>query len=223
MLDVNDRALRNLVIGLGTTEDGVPRQSGFDITAASEVMTVLALSTSLADMRSRLAGSWSARRPMDSRWPRRTCHAAGAMMVIMREAIKPNLLQTLAGTPVLVHAGPCGNIAHGNSSVIADLIGIHSGDYLVTEAGFGADMGAERFFNPRCARISPRAARESPNLPPWSPRPPWMLPVRETRASVGTGFIYPVCSDIRAMSGLSASPAATRIDIESRGEIVGLS
>ncbi len=150
VLDVNDRALRNLVVGLGAKPDGVPRQSGFDITAASEVMAVLALSTSLQDMRHRLGrvvvGYDRHGEPITAE----QLKAAGAMTVIMREAIKPNLLQTMENTPVLVHAGPFGNIAHGNSSVVADLIGIHSGDFLVTEAGFGADMGAERFFNIKC-------------------------------------------------------------------------
>jgi formate--tetrahydrofolate ligase len=145
VLDVNDRVLRNIVVGLGTRQDGVPRQSGFDITAASEVMAILALATSLQDMRARLGrivvGFTSEGQPVTAEELR----GAGAMTVIMRDAIQPNLLQTLENTPVLVHAGPFGNIAHGNSSVIADLIGIHTGDYLITEAGFGADMGAERF------------------------------------------------------------------------------
>jgi formate--tetrahydrofolate ligase len=160
VLDVNDRALRNLVIGLGTAEDGVPRQSGFDITAASEVMAVLALSRSLRDMRERLGriviGYTRGGKPVTAEELR----AAGAMTVMMRDAIKPNLLQTLENTPVLVHAGPFGNIAHGNSSVIADLIGIHTGDFLITEAGFGADMGAERFFNIKCrtSGLAPDAA-----------------------------------------------------------------
>ncbi len=160
VLDVNDRALRNLVIGLGTAEDGVPRQSGFDITAASEVMAVLALSRSLRDMRDRLGriviGYTNGGTPVTAEELR----AAGAMTVMMRDAIKPNLLQTLENTPVLVHAGPFGNIAHGNSSVIADLIGIHTGDFLITEAGFGADMGAERFFNIKCrtSGLAPDAA-----------------------------------------------------------------
>jgi formate--tetrahydrofolate ligase len=153
VLDVNDRALRNIVIGLGSKADGVPRQTGFDITAASEVMAVLALSVSLRDMRTRLGnivvGYSQAGEPVTAEHLK----AAGAMTVIMRDALRPNLLQTLENTPVLVHAGPFGNIAHGNSSVVADLIGIHSGDFLITEAGFGADMGAERFFNIKC-RIS---------------------------------------------------------------------
>jgi formate--tetrahydrofolate ligase len=398
VLDVNDRMLRNIVIGLGTRADGTPRQSGFDITAASEVMAVLALSSSLADMRSRLGRIVVGQNRDGQPVTADDLKAAGAMTVIMREAIKPNLLQTLEGTPVLVHAGPFGNIAHGNSSVIADLIGIHCGDYLVTEAGFGADMGAERFFNIKCRvsglrpdaavlvatvralkahsgrhkvgvgrplpdamlaenpddvhagaanlrkqidnvrihGVSPvvainafptdhpsehaaireiadsmgvrsalcthfaeggkgaaelatavaEAAQEPsrfaflyPNdatlrekiltvalrvygaqgveydfkasrqlesyernnfgkLPvciakthlsisadPTLKGAPtgWVLPVREARASVGAGFIYPICGEMRTMPALGANPAATRIDIDSRGEIVGLS
>jgi len=150
VLDVNDRALRNIVTGLGTANDGVTRGTGFDITAASEVMAILALATSYADLRARLArivvGYTKARTPVTAA----AIGGAGAMAAILRDALKPNLMQTLENTPVLVHAGPFGNIAHGNSSVMADLIGIHSGDYLITEAGFGADMGAERFFNIKC-------------------------------------------------------------------------
>jgi formate--tetrahydrofolate ligase len=150
VLDVNDRALRNIVIGLGPKADGVTRQTGFDITAASEVMATLALCTSLPDLRHRLGriviGYTRDGTPVTAE----QLQGAGAMAVILREAIKPNLLQTLENTPVLVHAGPFGNIATGNSSVVADLIGIRCGDFLVTEAGFGADMGAERFFNIKC-------------------------------------------------------------------------
>jgi formate--tetrahydrofolate ligase len=153
VLDVNDRALRNVVVGLGGPQDGVPRQTGFDITAASEVMAILALADSRADLRARLArivvGYTRDGEPVTAEQLR----GAGAMAAILSEAVKPNLLQTLEHTPVLVHAGPFGNIAHGNSSVVADLIGIHCGEFLVTEAGFGADMGAERFFNIKC-RVS---------------------------------------------------------------------
>jgi formate--tetrahydrofolate ligase len=150
VLDVNDRSLRHIVSGLGTKQDGTPRETGFDITAASEVMAVLALATSLRDLRQRMGrivvGYTAAGEPVTAE----QLKAAGAMTVIMRDAIKPNLLQTLENTPVLVHAGPFGNIAHGNSSVVADLIGMRAGEFLVTEAGFGADMGAERFFNIKC-------------------------------------------------------------------------
>ncbi|MGC9962052.1 MAG: formate--tetrahydrofolate ligase [Acidimicrobiales bacterium] len=160
VLDVCDRELRNGVLGLGTRLDGIPRQTGFDITAASEVMAILALSVSLQDMRARLGrivvGYTKDGEPVTAEQLR----VAGAMAVIMREAIKPNLLQTLENTPVLVHAGPFGNIAHGNSSIVADLIGRHCGDYLLTEGGFGADMGAERFFNIKCrtSGLAPDAA-----------------------------------------------------------------
>jgi formate--tetrahydrofolate ligase len=398
VLDVNDRALRNIVIGLGGRGDGVPRQTGFDITAASEVMATLALAGSLADLRARLGriviGYTSEGTPVTAE----QLAAAGSMAVMLRDAVKPNLLQTLENTPVLVHAGPFGNIATGNSSVIADLIGIHAGDYLVTEAGFGADMGAERFFNIKCrtsglvpdaavivatvralkahsgkykitagrplpedllaenpddvaagaanlrkqianialhgvpavvavnafptdhpsehqvirdiaaeegarsavcthfadggrgatelaeavaeaaagpsqfrllypdtaslrdkietvatqvygaggVQYSPLAAKQLDtyeragfgNLPvciakthlsissdPALKGAPtgWTLPVREVRASAGAGFIYPICGDMRTMPGLNATPAATRIDLDPDGLIIGLS
>ena len=398
VIDVNDRALRNIVIGLGAAGDGVPRQAGFDITAASEVMAVLALSKSLKDLSERLGrivvGYTKQGEPVTAEQLR----AAGAAAVIMREALKPNLLQTLENTPVFVHAGPFGNIAHGNSSVVADLIGIHTGDFLVTEAGFGADMGAERFFNikcrvsglkpdaavvvatvralkshsgkyrvvagppaargdaqgeprgrrhrrgepaqaagehprarrragrrdqrdavrlrlrarrdrrarrvdgrsgPRSAPTSPTAAAARPRSPRRSPRSRasrttstsstrprrrcrekieavatkvygadgvdytplasrqldgyerngfgslpvciaktqyslshdaslkgaptgFRLPVREVRASVGAGFIYPICGDMRTMPGLAGKPAAISIDLDDDGNIVGL-
>ncbi|HUZ38484.1 MAG TPA: formate--tetrahydrofolate ligase [Streptosporangiaceae bacterium] len=398
VLDVNDRALRNIVIGLGGRGDGVPRQTGFDITAASEVMATLALAGSLADLRARLGriviGYTRDGTPVTAE----ELAAAGSMAVMLHDAVKPNLLQTLENTPVLVHAGPFGNIATGNSSVIADLIGIHAGDYLVTEAGFGADMGAERFFNIKCrtsglvpdaavivatvralkahsgkykitagrplpedllaenpgdvaagaanlrkqianialhgvpavvainafptdhpsehqvirdiaaeegaraavcthftdggrgatelaeavaeaaagpsqfrllypdsaslrdkietvatqvygadgVEYSPQAAAQLAtyeragfgNLPvciakthlsissnPALKGAPtgWTLPVREVRASAGAGFIYPICGDMRTMPGLNATPAATRIDLDPDGLIIGLS
>ncbi len=397
VMDVNDRALRNIVAGLGAWTDGVPRQTGFDITAASEAMAILALSTSLQDMRSRFGriviGSDANGNPVTAE----DLKAAGVMTVIMKEAIKPNLMQTLENTPALVHAGPFGNIATGNSSIVADLIGIRGGDFLLTEAGFGADMGAERFFNIKCrySELKPDAAvlvvtvralkahsgryevkagrplpeemlKENPgdvyagaaNLrkqienvrlhgvspvvainafptdyeseynairevaegmgariavcnhfseggagavelaeavaeaseeptkfePLYSDETPlrekietvaekvygasgveyapeasrrldsyekngfgnlpvciakthlsissdpslkgaptgWVLPVREVRASVGAGFIYPICGEMRTMPGLSASPAAENIDIDENGETVGL-
>ncbi|GAA1798675.1 formate--tetrahydrofolate ligase [Planosporangium flavigriseum] len=398
VLDVNDRALRNIVVGLGGGMDGVPRQTGFDITAASEVMAVLALTTSLEDMRERLGRIVVGYNKDGEPVTAEQLETAGSMAVLLREAIKPNLLQTLENTPVLVHAGPFGNIATGNSSVVADLIGIRSGDFLITEAGFGADMGAERFFNIKCrtSGLSPDAAvvvatvralkahsgkyrivagkplppellRENPadvaagaanlrkqienirlhgvspvvaiNAFPddfasehdairqiaeemgaraavctnfaqggkgaaelaeavaeaavepskfqvlypdgaslkqkietvarkvygadgvhYSPQSQrqletyeragfgtlpvciakthlsissdptlkgaptgWTLPVREVRASVGAGFVYPICGDMRTMPGLGSAPAATRIDLDEHGDIVGLS
>ena len=160
VVDVNDRALRNVTLGLGGRLDGVPRESGFDITAASEVMAALALCTSLQDLRARMGrvvvGYTREGTPVTAE----DIGAAGAMTVILTEAIKPNLMQTLENTPALVHTGPFGNIATGNSSIVADQIGIHTGDILLTEAGFGADMGAERFFNIKCRNsgIAPDAA-----------------------------------------------------------------
>jgi formate--tetrahydrofolate ligase len=158
VLDVNDRALRNIVIGLGGRGDGVPRETGFDITAASEVMSTLALTTSLRDLRERLGrivvGYTKDGEPVTAE----ELHTAGAMTVLLREAIKPNLVQTIENTPALVHCGPFGNIATGNSSVLADLIALRCGDFVVTEAGFGADMGAERFFNIKC-----RTSGEAPD------------------------------------------------------------
>ncbi len=158
VLDVNDRALRNIVIGLGGRGDGVPRETGFDITAASEVMAALALTTSLRDLRERLGrivvGYTGDGEPVTAE----QLDCAGAMTVLLREAIKPNLLQTVENTPAIVHCGPFGNIATGNSSVLADLIALRCGDFVVTEAGFGADMGAERFFNIKC-----RASGEAPD------------------------------------------------------------
>jgi formate--tetrahydrofolate ligase len=397
VMDVNDRSLRHIITGLGPRVDGVPREAGFDITAASEVMAVLALSNSLKDLRERLGriviGSSTQGEPITAE----DLKAAGAMAVILKEAIKPNLMQTLENTPILVHAGPFGNIAHGNSSIVADRIGIRGGEYLITEAGFGADMGAERFFNIKCRNsgLTPDAAvlvatvralkvhsgrhkvkagqplpdelvRENPddvyagadnlrkqieniklhgvspvvainafptdhpsehqaireiaeemgvrvavsnhfteggagavelaeavaeaaeepssfqflypdeaplrekieavatkvygakgveydiqagaqidsyekngfgNLPvciakthlsissnPTLMGAPkeWTLPVREVRASVGAGFIYPICGEMRTMPGLSAHPAAQGIDIDEHGEVVGL-
>jgi formate--tetrahydrofolate ligase len=398
VLDVNDRSLRNIITGLGSRADGVPREAGFDITAASEVMAILALATSLRDLRERLGriviGSTTDGKPVTAE----ALEAAGAMAVILKEAIKPNLMQTLESTPVLVHAGPFGNIATGNSSIVADRIGIKGGDYLITEAGFGADMGAERFFNIKCRYsglkadaavlvatvralkahsgrfkivagrpLPPELLEENPDdvfagadnlrkqienvrLHGVSPvvainafptdhasehaaireiaggmgarvavcnhfaeggagaveladavaeateeptefrflypeeaslrekietiatkvygadgvaydmkasqqldsyekngfgRLPvcmakthlsissdptlvgapkgWTLPVREVRASVGAGFIYPLCGEMRTMPGLSLTPAATRVDIDENGEVVGLS
>ncbi len=398
VVDINDRALRNIVIGLGSRFDGVPRETGFDISAASEVMAALALATSLQDLRARMGRIVVGYEKSGAPVTAEDLEVAGAMTVILREAIKPNLLQTLEGTPALVHCGPFGNIATGNSSIIADQIGIHTGDFLLTEAGFGADMGAERFFNIKCrySGLAPDAAvlvatvrglkahsgnhkiiagkplpegllernpdevleggenlrkqlenmkihgvspvvainvfpedhsddikaikeiakeygarvavathfseggagavelaeavqdaADEPsdfqllypddlplrekirvvaqkvygasdvnfsvksekqltsyeengfgNLPvciakthlslssdPSLKGAPtgWTLPVREVRASVGAGFVYPICGDMRTMPGLGANPAAAKIDIDENGEIVGLS
>ena len=151
VMDTNDRALRNIVIGLGGKLDGgVPRETGFDISVASEVMAILALTTSIQDMRKRLGriviGSTYDRKPITAD----EIGAAGAMTVLMKDAIRPTLMQTLENTPAIVHAGPFANIAHGNSSILADMYGVKCADYLLTESGFGADIGAEKFFNVKC-------------------------------------------------------------------------
>jgi formate--tetrahydrofolate ligase len=151
VVDMNDRALRHIVVGLGgKLEGGEPRETGFDISVASEVMAILALTTSLQDMRKRFGriviGMTKDRTPVTAEM----IGAAGAMTVLMMDAIRPTLMQTLENTPALIHAGPFANIAHGNSSILADMIGIKGGDYLMTEAGFGADIGAEKFFNVKC-------------------------------------------------------------------------
>lgn len=160
VLDVNDRSLRTVVVGLGERVDGVPRQTGFDITAASEVGVALALSRSLADLRARLGRIVVGYNRDGGPVTAEDLKAAGAMTVMLRDAVEPNLLQTLEGTPALIHCGPFGNIATGNSSVVADLVAIQGCDYLVTEAGFGSDMGAERFVDIKCriSGLSPAAA-----------------------------------------------------------------
>ncbi|MDO5629066.1 MAG: formate--tetrahydrofolate ligase [Mobilicoccus sp.] len=160
VLDINDRALRNIIEGCGGLTDGVTRQTGFDITAASEVMVIMALATSLADLRERLGrivvGFTKDKTPVTAE----QIGAAGAMAVLLKDALMPNLMQTLEHTPAFIHTGPFGNIATGNSSIIADRVGIKAGDILITEAGFAADMGAERFFNVKCraAGLQPNAA-----------------------------------------------------------------
>ena len=150
VVDVSDRALRNIIIGLGGKADGVPRESGFDITVASEVMAILALTTGLKDMRQKMARIIVAYTYDGKAVTAEDLKCAGAMTVLMKDAIKPTLMQSLENTPVFVHAGPFANIAHGNSSILADQIGLKLVDYLVTESGFGADCGAEKFFNIKC-------------------------------------------------------------------------
>jgi formyltetrahydrofolate synthetase len=152
-LDMNDRALRKITLGQGGRANGYPRESGFDITAASEVMAILAVSRDLHDLRARLgaitvAHSYSGGRPVTAE----DLGAAGAMTVLLKEALQPNLIQTLEGQACLMHAGPFANIAHGNSSLVADLIGLKLGDYVVTESGFGSDMGMEKLFNIVCRK-----------------------------------------------------------------------
>lgn len=156
VMDVNDRALRNVIVGLGPNEDGRPRQTGFDITVASEIMAILALvngtdyRSALKDLRERcgrvVIGSSKSKKPITLE----DLGVAGAVTVLMKDALHPNLMQTLEGQPAFVHAGPFANIAHGNSSILADQVAMRLGDYVITESGFGADIGMEKFFNIKC-------------------------------------------------------------------------
>ncbi len=161
VVDVSDAALRNIILGLGSVNDGYPRESGYDITVASEIMAALALCSSLEDLRERMgriiigtskSGGLSSKRDVEP-ITAEDLNVAGAMAVLLKEAIMPNLMQTLAGSPAFVHCGPFANIAQGNSSILADRIALKLADYVVTESGFGADCGMEKFFNIKC-RVS---------------------------------------------------------------------
>ena len=159
VFDMNDRALRDIVIGLGGTGSGIPRETGFDITAASEIMAILCLSDDLADLKRRLGnifvGFTFDREPIYAR----DLKGHGAMAALLKEAIKPNLVQTIEKTPAIIHGGPFANIAQGTNTVIATRMGLSLSDYVVTEAGFGFDLGAEKFFDIKCvsAGLSPKA------------------------------------------------------------------
>ncbi|MGI5979548.1 MAG: formate--tetrahydrofolate ligase [Oscillospiraceae bacterium] len=159
-VDMNDRQLRNIVSGLGGEKNGCPREDGFEITVASEVMAVLCLSTSITDMKQRLARMIVAYTFDDRPVTAGDLRAAGAMAALLKDALKPNLVQTLEHTPALVHGGPFANIAHGCNSVLATKMALKLGDYVVTEAGFGADLGAEKFLDIKCraASLTPSAA-----------------------------------------------------------------
>ncbi|MBK7870474.1 MAG: formate--tetrahydrofolate ligase [Saprospiraceae bacterium] len=159
VMDMNDRALRNVIVGLGGTSGGVPRETGFDITAASEVMAILCLSENLEDLKRRLGNifvgfTWD-KQPIFAR----DLKANGAMAALLKDAIRPNLVQTIEGNPAIIHGGPFANIAQGTNTIIATRMGLSLSDYVVTEAGFGFDLGAEKFMNIKCrtAGLSPNA------------------------------------------------------------------
>jgi formate--tetrahydrofolate ligase len=162
VMDMNDRALRDIVIGLGGTGNGIPRQDGFNITAASEVMAIICLATGYEDLKTRLGNIFvgNSRNPDKKYVYARDLKAEGAMALLLKDAIKPNLVQTLEGNPAIIHGGPFANIAQGVNSVLATKMGLSLGDYVVTEAGFGADLGAEKFFDIKCraAGLEPSAA-----------------------------------------------------------------
>ena len=159
VFDMNDRSMRRIVVGLGGTSNGIPRETGFDITAASEIMAILCLCDDLVDLKHRLGnifvGFTLDRKPVYAR----DLKANGAMAALLKEAIKPNLVQTIEGTPAIIHGGPFANIAQGTNSVIATRLGMSLSDYVVTEAGFGSDLGAEKFFDIKCASsgLAPKA------------------------------------------------------------------
>lgn len=159
VMDMNDRALRKVIVGLGGTGSGVPRETGFDITAASEVMATLCLANDLSDLKRKLGnifiGFTYDKKPVYAR----DLHAEGAMTALLKHAIKPNLVQTIENTPAIIHGGPFANIAQGTNSVIATKMGMTLSDYVVTEAGFGFDLGAEKFFDIKCgySGLSPKA------------------------------------------------------------------
>ncbi len=150
VMDMNDRALRNITIGLGGATNGMPRQDGFNITPASEVMAILCMSNDMADLKKRLGnifvGFTMDRKPIYAR----DLNAEAAMTILLKDAIKPNLVQTLEGNPAIIHGGPFANIAQGTNTIIATKVGLSTSDYVVTEAGFGSDLGAEKFLNIKC-------------------------------------------------------------------------
>ncbi len=159
-IDMNDRALRNIVLGLGSAKDGIPRQDSFILTVATEVMAILCLSESLTDLKDRLGRMIVAFSNSNKPITVRDLNVQGAMALLLKDAIKPNLVQTTENTPALMHGGPFANIAHGCNSVIATKLGLKTADYVITEAGFGADLGAEKFFDIKCrkANLKPSAA-----------------------------------------------------------------
>jgi formate--tetrahydrofolate ligase len=159
VMDMNDRALRKIIVGLGGTTMGVPRETGFDITAASEIMAILCLSENLEDLKTRMGNIFVGYTFDKQPFYARDLKAHGAMATLMKDAIKPNLVQTLEGNPAIIHGGPFANIAQGTNSVIATKMGMSLSDYVVTEAGFGFDLGAEKFLDIKCraAGLSPKA------------------------------------------------------------------
>ena len=204
---MNDRSLRQIVSSLGGVANGFPREDGFDITVASEVMAVFCLATGLEDLEQRLgkmiAGYTRDRKPVLAA----DLQAAGAMTVLLKDALAPNLVQTLEGNPAFVHGGPFANIAHGCNSAMATRTALKLGDYVVTEAGFGADLGAEKFFDIKCRKAGPSQTQPS-SLPPCarsrctavSPRTP-----SARRISPRSSAASPISSGMCATCANSAS------------------
>jgi formyltetrahydrofolate synthetase len=231
-LDINDRALRNVVIGLGGRLNGHPRETGFDITAASETMAILGLAQSLPDLRHRLGravvGLNRDGRPVTAD----DLRAAGAMTVLLKDALKPNLLQTLEQTPVLVHTGPFGNVAHGNNSVLANRIALKLADYVVTESGFGADMGFEKLVNIVCRQSGLEVAAAVVvctlralkmhggvgKIAPGKPLPPELVEENLPAVERGLGVLAAALRIVRLM-GVPAVVAVNRFEGDSDREL----
>ena len=224
-VDMNDRQLRYITDGLGGVKNGTPREDGFDITVASEIMAVLCLAESLSDLRARLARIVVGYTYDDKPVTAAELGAAGAMAALLRDAVKPNLVQTLEGTPVFVHGGPFANIAHGCNSVIATRAAMRFGDYAVTEAGFGADLGAEKFFDIKCraAGLVPdavvvvatvRALKMHGGVPKGEL-------AHEDLAALGRGManLERHVSNIKEVYGLPAVVAVNRFPTDTDGEI----
>jgi formate--tetrahydrofolate ligase len=209
-LDMDDRALRRIVVGLGGRANGLPRETGFDITAASEVMAILAVSRGYEDLRTRLGAVTVGANVEGSRVTAEKLGAAGAMAALLVDALKPNLVQTLEGTPALVHCGPFANIAHGNNSVVADLLGLELGDYVVTESGFGAEMGFEKFVDIVC-RVAPI-------------RPAAVVVVATTQALKHHGSAANLEANLRIVREVGIEPvvAVNRFPGDPHGEIEAL-
>jgi formate--tetrahydrofolate ligase len=227
-MDMNERALRDIVIGLGGKANGMPRQSGFDITTASEIMALLCLATDRADLEARLArivvGLTRDGKPVTAK----ALGASGAMSVILKDALLPNLVQTLEGTPAFVHGGPFGNIAHGCNSLIATRLSLKLADYIVTEAGFGSDLGAEKFFDIKCrvGGLKPVAAVVVATIRALKMH--GGVPLAELGASNpdaverGIGNLEKHCENVRAV-GLEPIVAINRFPTDSEEELAVLS
>lgn len=233
VLDISDRALRRVIIGLGGKENGVPREASFDIAVASEVMAALGLSTDLLDLRERLGrmivATNSKREPITAQH----LGAAGAMTVLLKDAIMPTLLQTLEHTPVFVHTGPFGNIAHGNSSILADMIGLKLADFVVTEAGFGSDLGFEKLVDIKCRYsglkldaavivCTVRAMKMHSGrfrIVPGRPLPPKMLEEDVSAVEAGIGNLEKHIENVTKQVGVPAVVCVNRFGSDAQSEI----
>ena len=218
-MDMNDRALHGIVVGLGGRTRGVPRESGFDITPASEVMAILCLARDLQDLKERCGRIAVADRGRGAYVTAAELEAQGAMAALLRDAVQPNLVQNLEGGPALIHGGPFGNIAHGCNTLIATRLALKLADLVVTEAGFGADLGAEKFFNIKCPAggLRPKAggagghgARAEDARRRWSPRPQGRKPGGAARGPAKSGGARGQHPQIRRAAGGGRQPLSHR-------------